>query len=307
MARATRWLAAIGRHRAAGTRLALPRLALLPRCLLAAAAALCIALPALAATNGTNTAKPPSPYLRQAQDMALKRDWPGLAQITEHWTQAEPSSAPAWTYYAVSQCHLGKPTNAERAMQREIMLAPNDPRPFEALAVCYNSLKQFDATVQAAEQAARIAPANPVVAFNLGVAWKNRAETAAKPATGAAPDPKVLQSYWLGAAEAFAHAGELKIANAGQTWMLAGGSGYRALFFPLAVRAYLAAIAHPPVAKGVRSGLAQSVSALEQACARAKSFTVGDSHILQRTWSCDGRTQTLLQQAKTEIKAAPKP
>lgn len=239
--------------------------------------------------------------------MALKHDWTGLAAITKHWTTAEPSSAPAWTYYAVSQCRLGKPDEAARAMKHEIMLAPNDPRPFEALAACYNARKEFAAAVAAAEQAARIAPANPVVAFNLGVAWKNRAEAATGGDKSQPVAPQVLQAYWLGAAEAFGHAGELHIAKAGEAWMLAGGSAYRALLFPFAVRAYLAALQVTPADRGARRGLAQSASALRQTCARAKSFTVGDKNILQRSWSCDARTETLLAQAKAQLGPSARP
>ncbi|HEX5539495.1 MAG TPA: trypsin-like peptidase domain-containing protein, partial [Methylophilaceae bacterium] len=68
--------------------------------------------------------KDKKPYFMQVAVPQLNKDWPTLAEIAQHWTEAQPNSTEAWYELGVAQENLGQQAQAENSYRKSVTLDP---------------------------------------------------------------------------------------------------------------------------------------------------------------------------------------
>jgi len=240
-----------------------------------------------------------------AVQLARAKNWTGLEALVRRWTELKPDDADAWGDLAEARCKLRQHDAAVAAFERQAKLQPNNPQPWHAMAACLGEeFRDFPGAVQSAQIETRVSPQNAEAWTDLAMQLENHANFGPWGREATNDQIERLQGQdLLEANKAYGQALKLGVNNPGWYWNQIA-SNYGTLGeCKSAIDAYMKALSYNSRDQFSRNGLILESDALKSACTQYSSGVTpapnGGKYVTQSsTWSCDGPTTALVQQAE---------
>lgn len=143
-------------------------------------------------------ARPPAEWVRQAQVLERRSDWPGLLAWGQAWAQADARNPLAWFVQGRALGELGRLPEAITAYQQNLRLAPGDVWARNNLGNAYRDSGRPREAMQAYRAAVEIDPDYIQAWHNLGLTFylsKGQAGVAQALQKLQATDPELAQVW----------------------------------------------------------------------------------------------------------------
>ena len=103
--------------------------------------------------------------------MEQRRDWPGLLEVGQRWTLAEPDNATAWFVLGRANSELKRFPEAIAAYLQDLRVEPGDVYARNNLGNAYRNSRLYNEAMNAYHDAVRLDPDYIPAWHNLGITF----------------------------------------------------------------------------------------------------------------------------------------
>jgi tetratricopeptide (TPR) repeat protein len=111
-------------------------------------------------------------WLKRTIALEKTKDWQGLLDWCQKWTNSEPRNASAWNALGVAYINLTRYTDGIDASRQAVHLNPEYAEAWNNLGIAYRNLTRYTDAIDASRQAVHLNPEYANAWYNLGLVYR---------------------------------------------------------------------------------------------------------------------------------------